>query len=81
MKVSLSGEGVSFINGQPVERIGQLEGFSGIVGMSHLAGFNTTIKNPCEKKLTWVIQAQSGTEITLQAKGEKCGVVTAKVTL
>lgn len=81
MKVSLSGDGVSFINGKPTERIGQLEGFSGIMGMSHMSGFNTTIKNPCEKKLIWVIQAKPGTEITLQAKGEKCGVVTASVTL
>lgn len=81
MKVSLSGEGVTFITGKPTERIGQLEGFSGIGTMSHMSGYNTMIKDPCEKKLIWTIQAKPGTEITLQAKGEKCGVVTTTVKL
>ena len=80
IKVALNGD-VKFISGKQTERIGQLEGFSGIGAMSHMSGYNTMIKAPCEKKLIWTIQAEPGSEITLCAKGEKIGTITKTITL
>ena len=80
LKVTLSGD-VKFITGKRVERIGQLEGFSGITGTASAFGITTVIPNPCEKKVVWTLQAEPGTEITLSVSGVKTGMTSTSVTL
>ncbi len=80
IKVALNGD-VTFIEGKQEQDIGQLAGFSCIRGYNGLMGASSSIQDPCEKKIRWVIQSEHPQTITLTAKSNKIGIVKTTVTL
>lgn len=73
--------GVCFIQGKAKTNIGHLEGFSGLGGWNGGLGASTMQKDPCEKKVTWIVSAAPGTELTLTVTGGRSGKICTKVTL
>lgn len=74
-------DGCEIITGKARENIGHLEGFSGIRGFQGGLGATSMEVNPTAKRLTWVVKAQEGDEITFTVSGGRIGKATGKVTL
>ena len=72
---------VEFISGKSRTEIGHLQGFSGVNFRYGHVGPITTAHDPYAKKLSWVVKAEPGTEITLQVSGQRAGKVTAVIKL
>ena len=81
LKVSLCGEGLTFVEGKQTQEIGQLEGYSGIVAKGGSLGASSEIVSPCEKKVTWIVKAAPGTKLTITCHNGKIGKRTTTVTL
>ena len=61
--------------------IGQLEGFSGIRVYNSGLGASSYETAPVEKKVTWVVKADKGTELRIQIEGARIGRKEAKTVL
>lgn len=81
IEATLSGEGITFVEGKPKQLLGQLEGFSGIAGFSGGEGAISFEQAPCEKKVTWIIKAAPGSKLTVSAVSERAGRAAAEVVL
>ena len=81
LKVSLCGNDLEFVEGKQIQEIGQLEGYSGIVARGGSLGASSEIVRPCEKKVTWIVKAKPGTELTITCYNSKIGKRATTVTL
>ncbi len=79
VKVVLSGAEVLF--GKAEEEIGHLEGFSGAKGNYTPMGPSTMAHAPYSKHMSWVVKAESGSEVTLCAACPRSGRSELKITL
>lgn len=80
IEVSLEGEEIELIEGKKTQKIGHLEGFSGIEASNTMTGAQTNIIKPCAKRVSWVIKAKEDTVLTLCAQSNKIGKIMATVT-
>lgn len=69
------------LEGKQTQQIGQLEGYSGIRAASYMGGQTSMMGDPCEKKVSWIVKAAPGTELTVSFKHPRAGKAVAKVTL
>ncbi|MBR5284284.1 MAG: hypothetical protein IKU27_04500, partial [Clostridia bacterium] len=69
------------LEGKKTQLLGQLEGYSGIRAASYMGGQTSMMGNPCEKKVSWIVKAQPGTELTLSFKHPRAGKASVKITL
>lgn len=67
--------------GKAEQEIGHLEGFSGNRGMVTSMGPVTMAHAPYSKRLSWIVKAAEGTELTLEAGCPRAGRVSVKVVL
>lgn len=66
---------IELINSEATQKIGHLEGFSGINSGYGYDGIHTENHAPVMKKVTWLVKAESGTTVTLMATQPKGGEV------
>lgn len=80
VEVTISGGKV--ISGLEKTKIGNLEGYgSTSTGTNFYGNISTDYNAKARKKLTWVVQAKSGTEITVSCTQEKSGKASKTITL
>lgn len=80
VEVTISGGKV--ISGLEKTKIGNLEGYgSTSTGTNFYGNISTDYNAKARKKLTWVVQAKSGTEITVSCAQEKSGKASKIITL
>lgn len=80
VEVTISGGKV--ISGLEKTKIGNLEGYgSTSTGTNFYGNISTDYNAKARKKLTWVVQAKSGTEITVSCAQEKSGKAFKTITL
>lgn len=79
IEVSLAGEEIEFIEGKPSQKIGQLEGFSGIEASVSMTGASSTITRACAKRVSWVIKAKEGTKLQIIAQSNKIGKIKTEI--
>ena len=79
--VSLSCEGVEFLEGKAIQQIGQLEGFSGVKSSYFFHGLTTFPFSPAIKRATWIVRAPNPSEITIGVKSERAGMAEKIVSL
>ena len=80
VEVTISGGKV--ISGLEKTKIGNLEGYgSTSTGTNFYGNISTDYNAKARKKLTWVVQAKSGTEITVSCAQEKSGKASKTITL
>ena len=80
IEVTISGGKV--ISGLEKTKIGNLEGYgSTSTGTNFYGNISTDYNAKARKKLTWVVQAKSGTEITVSCAQEKSGKASKTITL
>ena len=71
-------EGAEIIEGKAKQDIGHLEGFSGIGGYNSGLGASTHHKEPCQKRLTWIIRAEKGATLKWTCEGGRMGHIEAE---
>jgi len=70
-----------YIAGKAKDEIGHLQGFSGVrTGYGHI-GPSTGAHEPFAKKLSWVVKAVPGTELTLTVSAPRAGKVSTTIIL
>lgn len=79
IEVTLEGESIEFIEGKSTQKIGHLEGFSGVETMLMMTGPQSTIVKPCAKRVSWVIKAKENTHLVLKAYSNKIGRIQAEL--
>lgn len=80
VEVTISGGKV--VSGLEKTKIGNLEGYgSTSTGTNFYGNISTDYNAKARKKLTWVVQAKSGTEITVSCAQEKSGKSSKTITL
>ncbi|MDR1795095.1 MAG: zinc carboxypeptidase [Erysipelotrichaceae bacterium] len=81
IEVSISAKAKDILQGDKVQKIGQLEGFSGV--RSEIWGFRpfTAKHNPVEKQIEWIVSGKAGDKLTLSASSQRAGKAKIKVTL
>ncbi len=79
IEVTLEGEMIELIEGKKTQKIGHLEGFSGIEATLSHTGPQSVIRRPCAKRVSWVIKAKEGALITLKAFSNKTGKIQAQI--
>lgn len=80
VEVTISGGKV--VSGLEKTKIGNLEGYgSTSTGTNFYGNISTDYNAKARKKLTWVVQAKSGTEITVSCAQEKSGKASKTITL
>ena len=80
VEVTISGGKV--ISGLEKTKIGNLEGYgSTSTGTNFYGNISTDYNAKARKKLTWVVQTKSGTEITVSCAQEKSGKASKTITL
>lgn len=80
VEVTISGGKV--ISGLEKTKIGNLEGYgSTSTGTNFYGNISTDYNAKARKKLTWVVRAKSGTEITVSCAQEKSGKASKTITL
>ena len=80
VEVTISGGKV--VSGLEKTKIGNLEGYgSTSTGTNSYGNISTDYNAKARKKLTWVVQAKSGTEITVSCAQEKSGKASKTITL
>jgi murein tripeptide amidase MpaA len=74
--------GAKFVTGLETTKIGNLEGYGSTkTGVVFYGNISTMENAHARKKLTWVVKASKGTEVTITASQEKSGVATKTITL
>ncbi len=68
-------------NGAAVQKIGHLQGFSGVDSFFTSTGIVTHTKEPQQKIVTWTVLAAAGTELTVSVSSPTGGNSTAKCAL
>ena len=81
VKVSLQGQIESFIAGQAITEIGDLEGYSGANAEYRSCEVTTGAHAPLTHTLRWLVQARKGAEITITAFQPKAGRAVVKLVL
>ena len=66
-------DGAEVLEGKAKQGIGHLAGFSGIHGFNSGLGANTMQSEACEKKVTWIVKAPAGTQLTFTCEGGRMG--------
>lgn len=80
VEVTISGGKV--VSGLEKTKIGNLEGYgSTSTGTNFYGNISTDYNAKARKKLTWVVQAKNGTEITVSCAQEKSGKASKTITL
>ena len=73
-------EGCQIINGLKETKIDELSGYSKTQTGVYFYGNITTEENAkARKKLTWIIKADKGAKVTVEASHEKAGIATATI--
>ena len=72
---------VNIVMGEKDGSLGHLEGFSGVNSRYSHDNIHTFKHDPFTKVVEWVVCGNAGDEIGLVVKGDKAGVVKAKVVL
>ncbi len=75
VKVNISGQGVSIVEGKQSQKIGHLEGFSGVKAGYSFQGITTFDHDPVMKKVEWVIRIAKGTDFTVAASCATAGTI------
>ena len=73
--------GVRLIQGKVKTDLGHLEGFSGLGGWNGGLGASTMEKDPCEKKLSYILAARPGTKLSLTVTGGRSGKLRGEIDL
>lgn len=81
VKVSLQGQIQSFIAGQAILEIGDLEGYSGANANYRSCEVTTGEHAPLTRTVRWLIQAQKGAEVTITVFQPKAGRAMLKLVL
>ena len=79
--VTVALEGAELVQGNAKEDIGHLGGYACTFGMNGTWGPNSMVKDPCEKKVTWVIKAAKGTAVKVTVSGGRIGRKETEITL
>ena len=75
-------EGTTILTGKAEEKIGNLAGYAYTqTGVFFYGNIATRAAAKAKKKLTWLVQAEKGTAITIKASQEKAGTDTKTITL
>ncbi len=69
------------LSGKVEEKIGHLEGFSGVDSSYGYNLIRTKNHAPFRKELTWILKAEAGSSVKLSISNAKSGCVEAEVTL
>lgn len=81
-EVEVTISGGKIVSGLEKTKIGNLEGYgSTSTGTNFYGNISTDYNAKARKKLTWVVQAKSGTEITVSCAQEKSGKAFKTITL
>ena len=81
-EVEVTISGGKIVSGLEKTKIGNLEGYgSTSTGTNFYGNISTDYNAKARKKLTWVVQAKSGVEITVSCAQEKSGKVSKTITL
>lgn len=81
-EVEVTISGGKIVSGLEKTKIGNLEGYgSTSTGTYFYGNISTDYNAKARKKLTWVVQAKSGTEITVSCAQEKSGKASKTITL
>ena len=81
-EVEVTISGGKIVSGLEKTKIGNLEGYgSTSTGTNFYGNISTDYNAKARKKLTWVVQAKSGTEITVSCAQEKSGKASKTITL
>ena len=79
LKVSFSG--AEIVAGKETEEIGHLEGFSGVKAGYGFAGGVTMNHAPYSKRLSWIVSAKEGTEVTVRVSAPRAGTAVQTISL
>ena len=81
-EVEVTISGGKIVSGLEKTKIGNLEGYgSTSTGTNFYGNISTDYNAKARKKLTWVVQAKSGTEITVSCAQEKSGKASKTITV
>ena len=80
LKVSLDLEG-EMVMGAKESSLGHIEGFSGVNSGYSYDNINTYAHDPFTKKVSWIVKAKAGENVTIKVSGEKAGTACATLTL
>lgn len=81
-EVEVTISGGKIVSGLEKTKIGNLEGYgSTSTGTNFYGNISTDYNAKARKKLTWVVQAKNGTEITVSCAQEKSGKASKTITL
>lgn len=81
-EVEVTFSGGKIVSGLEKTKIGNLEGYgSTSTGTNFYGNISTDYNAKARKKLTWVVQAKSGVEITVSCAQEKSGKASKTITL
>ncbi len=80
LKVSLDLEG-EMVMGAKESSLGHIEGFSGVNSGYSYDNINTYAHDPFTKKVSWIVKAKAGENVTVKVSGAKAGTACATLTL
>lgn len=80
LEVSCNGA-YAYLTGQATQKMGHLEGFSGMKTNYGYDGIYTSNSQPTTKKVTWLIKAKPGVELVVEAGNVKTGMVSKTVSI
>ena len=79
VKVSVAGAKV--LNGKEIESIGNLDGFSATVTGAFYGNLQTITAAKAKKKVTWLVEADAGTVVSVKVESDKAGFAEKQITL
>ncbi len=80
-ELTLSLEGAGAVEGKLCQKIGHLQGLSGLNARNSGMGPNTIETEPLQKKVSWVVKANPGDVLRLTCQGGRIGAVRTEITL
>lgn len=79
--VEVSIDAKEIISGKQTEKIGNLDGFSATQTGAFYGNISTIASAKAKKKVTWIVKAEAGTNITVTVSQEKSGCASQTITL
>lgn len=81
LTLTLSAEGCTFETGKAAQKIGHLEGLSGVAAHNNGLRMTSSQKNPLRKKVTWLLRGPRGALLILRCHGGRIGCVCTEAVL
>lgn len=72
---------VKLVAGSAKQNLGQLPGMSGIRAEHHFTNYVMIPSPPIQKKASWLVKAEKGTQVIVKAQNSRAGSALAKITL